>query len=146
MSRFNVGGNADSWCTKCKLVLAHTVVAMVEKVPVKAQCNTCGSTHKYRSDSPKSRKTDAKDIKEALRSKSKKLSAGMVKANHYEDLMTGRDPSTAKPYSAKSSFDKGDLVRHSKFGLGLVTVMKDHNKIEILFEEGAKVLVCTARP
>tara|TARA_Y100001954_G_C15738009_1_gene566851 strand:+ start:877 stop:1368 length:492 start_codon:yes stop_codon:yes gene_type:complete len=142
MGRFSVGGNADSWCTKCKLVLAHTVVAMVEKVPVKAQCNTCGSTHKFRSDSPKSRATGSKEIKEALRSKSKRLSAGMVKANHYQELMAGRDPSTAKTYSPKSTFEKGDLVRHVKFGLGLVTVLKDHNKIEILFEEGAKVLVC----
>lgn len=141
MSKYTVGGNADSWCTRCKLVLAHTVVAMMEGIPVKAQCNTCGSTHKYRSKAPGQRGPGTRELRDAITSKSKKLSAGMVKANHYQDLLAGRDLNDASVYSPKTSFDKGDLVKHPKFGLGLVTVLKDSNKMEVLFEEGPKTLV-----
>jgi len=146
MSKYSVGRNADSWCTKCKLKLAHTIVAMVERVPVKVQCNTCGSTHKYRSGEPTSRAVKSKDVKEAMNQKSKRLSAGMVQANHYQELLKDRDLGTARAYSTKSAYTKGDLVRHPKFGLGLVTVPKDGNKVEVLFEEGAKVLVCANQP
>ena len=142
MGRYTVGGNADSWCTKCKLVLAHTVVAMVEQAPIKALCNTCGSTHKFRSDEPTKRASSGATIKAALGKKSQRLNAGKVQANHYRELMEGQDPSKAKKYSAKEIFEKGDLIRHPKFGLGLVTVLKDPGKMEIIFEMGPKTLVC----
>jgi hypothetical protein len=142
MGRYAVGGNADSWCTKCKLVLAHTVVAMVESAPIKAQCNTCGSTHKFRSDEPKTRASSGATIKAALTKKSQRLSPGMVQANHYRELMEGLDPNKAKKYSVKEIFEKGELIRHPKFGLGLVTVLKDPGKMEVIFEMGPKTLVC----
>ena len=146
MGRFTVGGNADSWCTKCKLILAHTVVAMVGQAPVKAQCNTCGSTHKFRGEAPQSKGTSGQRIKAALSKKNQRLSAGMVQANHYAELMDGRDPNTAKKYSAKAIFEKSDLVRHPKFGVGIVTVLKDPGKMEIIFETGPKTLVCGKAP
>src|SRR5438309_8942814 len=47
-----VGGEADAWCTKCEMVLAHTVIAMVGTKPVKVECNTCHGVHKYRAAAP----------------------------------------------------------------------------------------------
>ena len=47
----------------------------------------------------------------------------------------------AKKYSPKDTFKPGDLVQHPSFGLGVATALKDATKIEVLFEEGAKVLV-----
>ena len=38
-----VGSNVDSWCGKCKLMLAHTVEAMVGAQPKRVNCNTCGA-------------------------------------------------------------------------------------------------------
>ena len=46
----------------------------------------------------------------------------------------------AKRYSPKDKYAAGDLVQHPNFGLGIATALKD-NKVEVLFEEGAKVLV-----
>src|SRR5512132_2916008 len=45
-----VGGEVDSFCTKCEMTLAHTVIAMVEGRPVKVECNTCHGVHRYRGD------------------------------------------------------------------------------------------------
>src|SRR5512147_1411968 len=43
-----VGGEVDAFCSKCQLLLAHTVIAMVGAVPVKVECNTCRAVHKFR--------------------------------------------------------------------------------------------------
>src|SRR6185436_14531339 len=42
----------DSWCTKCRLVLNHRVIAMVGTKPVRVECSTCGSHHNYRAGAP----------------------------------------------------------------------------------------------
>ncbi len=43
-----VGGDIDAFCSRCKLDLGHTVVAMVGSRVVQVICNTCGSHHRYR--------------------------------------------------------------------------------------------------
>src|SRR5437868_2800815 len=53
------GGEVDSWCTKCKLVLNHRVIAMVGGTPVRVECSTCGSHHNYRPRAPGERATSA---------------------------------------------------------------------------------------
>ncbi len=48
------GDEVDSYCTTCKLVLAHQIVALVDDTPDKVICKTCGKQHKYRPNPPKS--------------------------------------------------------------------------------------------
>jgi hypothetical protein len=31
--QYKTGGDCDAWCTKCKMDLAHTIVAMVTASP-----------------------------------------------------------------------------------------------------------------
>src|SRR5436190_4368870 len=52
MENKKLGGNIDSWCGKCKLVLAHTIEAMVGDKPARVHCNTCGSQHSYKPNPP----------------------------------------------------------------------------------------------
>src|SRR5829696_8829141 len=46
------GGEVDSWCTKCKLVLNHRIIAMVGGTPVRVECSTCNSHHNFRARAP----------------------------------------------------------------------------------------------
>lgn len=46
------GGEVDSWCTKCRMVLNHRIIAMVGPKPVRVECSTCGSHHNYRARAP----------------------------------------------------------------------------------------------
>ena len=46
--RISTGRDIDSYCTKCKLILEHIVVAMTGGVVVKVKCKTCGSTHRFK--------------------------------------------------------------------------------------------------
>jgi hypothetical protein len=39
-----VGKNVDSWCTRCKLVLAHTIETVLNGKITKVHCNTCRAT------------------------------------------------------------------------------------------------------
>ena len=37
------GDDVDSWCGVCKLMLAHTIEAMVGDTPARVHCNTLQS-------------------------------------------------------------------------------------------------------
>jgi hypothetical protein len=130
-----VGKDVDSWCTKCKLVLAHTIEAVVGGRITRVHCNTCGGQHAYRARppgessgrSPRARADGARTATKAVRD--------------YASLLRGRDPSTARAYAVTERFKDGELIRHPTFGLGLVTALKDVNKIEVMFADGSKTLI-----
>src|SRR5512135_321912 len=46
--KISTGGDVDSYCTKCKLILEHFVVAMVGGAVVKVKCKTCGGIHNFK--------------------------------------------------------------------------------------------------
>jgi len=41
-----------------------------------------------------------------------------------------------------ATFKQGDLLDHAFFGLGLVVATTQPNKIEVIFREGGKILIC----
>jgi len=130
-----VGGNVDSWCGKCKLVLAHTIEAMVGEKPKRVQCNTCSAQHVYKQYEP------GKAPKKKKASTARKKPGDGVRASDYAKYMEGRDRSSARRYSMKSAFAVGEVVEHQKFGTGVATLRKGQNKIEILFPDGPRIMV-----
>jgi hypothetical protein len=58
----------------------------------------------------------------------------------WEKAIAGQPFEAFKPYRIDRTFVKGELVRHTKFGDGVVTTILDANKCEILFREGIKTL------
>jgi hypothetical protein len=129
------GESVDSWCGACKLILAHTVEAMVDEIPARVNCNTCGAQHKYRPNKPGSATKTTRKRAAGTAPKRK------PRATPYEKLLDGQDVSLAKSYSIKDSYVAGDVVNHSSFGVGVTTIVKPGNKIEIVFEAGVKTLV-----
>lgn len=133
-----VGGYVESWCGKCKLMLGHTIEAMVEGEPARVQCNTCKSQHSYKPFRPG-------DAPKQVRAREERghvgPQPGKARASHYQELMKGKNLALAKRYSPKDKFVPGDVVQHPTFGVGVATANKDGSKIEVLFEEGPRVLV-----
>ncbi len=121
------GGTIDSWCGKCKLVLAHTIEALVGDKPVRVCCNTCKSQHTYKRSEP---------IKSAG-----PRQPGKPRASRYKVLLKGNDAETPKNYSPKDRYQPGDVLKHPTFGVGVTTAVKNGTKIEVLFETGSKLLV-----
>jgi hypothetical protein len=153
------GGEIDAYCTKCRLDLTHRIIAMVGDVVKKVECKTCGSHHLYRR--PKTER-DAAHARMAKRAEERKAAAGGVSSSSggnskaaraeraeraereltaaWEHAIAGQPTSAFKPYRITVSFGVGDLVRHSKFGDGVVQKVLDAQKVEILFKDGPRTM------
>jgi hypothetical protein len=133
-----LGGNVDCWCGKCKMILAHTIEAMVGVKPARVHCNTCRAQHSYKPNQPG--ESSGQPRKRAAVAGAGATS-GRGGANRYHALLKGKDMATAKNYSIKESYVLGDLLQHPSFGFGVATAIKDVTKVEVLFESGPKVLI-----
>ena len=130
------GDTIDSWCGKCKLLLAHTIEAMVGDKPARVHCKTCGAQHSYKPNPPDAtRKSVSRDASDAAPRPPR------GKASKYQSLLNARGTAVAKVYSPKDRYEEGDVLEHPTFGRGVATLVKDATKIEVLFEMGSKTLV-----
>ena len=112
---------------------------MEEKI-AKVECKVCGAKHKYRP--PKSEKAKPAKKKTAKAKPPKKTKTQLKAEALFEEVMEGRDPSTAKSYAMTELFKKDELIDHPTFGLGVITSITLPNKIKVTFKEGSKLLIC----
>jgi len=131
MPRHAVGGDIDAWCSRCQLVLAHTIHAIVDGKIRRVHCNTCKQQHIFRAHGPG---------ENAERRANSKVRPGARRVLGYEELLGGRSVRDARPYSTRERFEAGAVLAHPVFGLGVVTDTRDGRKIEVRFPEGARTL------
>ena len=134
-SKKKATGSSDSWCGKCKLVLAHTVKTMVGDKPSRVQCNTCKAIHTHRAQQP-SASTGQHEAVSASKPK-----AAKPRSSRHQLLLKGKDTARTKPYSSSERYAPGDVMQHAVFGLGVATLVKDGTKVQVLFECGSKLLI-----
>ena len=137
------GGEIDSYCTKCKLDLNHRIIAMVGDVVKKVECLTCGAHHLYRK--PKSEREAAKPKRTSTRTTASERQAAAAKAERdqraaWENAIAGQPASAFRGYRITENFMPGELVRHSKFGDGVVIRVIDRGKVEVLFEDSIRTM------
>lgn len=137
---YSAGDEVDSKCTKCKLVLAHVIVAMMGDKIARVKCNTCGGEHAYRAP-PSASEATAKRRRAERKAAVAESTIGEITAEDYEKLIKGHDLTKAAKYSLKAPLGRHDVVDHPKFGIGLVVELREGNKAHIAFPEGGKVLV-----
>jgi hypothetical protein len=156
---YKVGGEVDSFCTKCKMMLNHRIVSILDGEPAKVMCMTCDKpeVRVYRPHPPGQRAAKAgRSPREAGATKAgggtSVRAAGRAAAAEraeqaradrertWEKAIAGRGVSDFRPYRISETFREGDLVKHSRFGDGVVTRILDTNKIEVLFKDEAKTL------
>ncbi|MEW6520396.1 MAG: hypothetical protein AB1461_13375 [Thermodesulfobacteriota bacterium] len=142
----SAGDDIDARCLKCKDVTNHTIVAMVGERVVKVQCNVCRALHNYRPVQVEKKATVRRSAERSGQPGRTGGSSRESKAeSRFRELLGGRDPLAAVRYAMTRSFQADDLVNHPDFGIGLVTRSIPPNKIEVVFKEGAKVLICAPR-
>ncbi|MFG1500781.1 hypothetical protein ABMA70_11305 [Halobacteriovorax sp. XZX-3] len=136
MSKLGVGKEIVTYCSKCKLDLAHLIVAMKDAdTPYKVLCNTCKATHAYKpkkvaSPSATRRKAPAK----------KRISTEDKIINVWENALQKLEGEPIA-YNIRHKFEVGDILAHPTFGPGLVEKSLDANKIEVLFRGSIKILM-----
>jgi hypothetical protein len=129
METIKLGSNIDSWCGKCKMVLAHTIEAMVGTKVTRVNCNTCKSSHAYKAAAPKT----------GTKTKTGTTRVGSPKS--YQALLKNAETAVAKTYSPSNKYEAGDVLDHFTLGRGVTTAVKEGAKIEVLFECGMKTLI-----
>jgi hypothetical protein len=140
-----VAGEVDSWCTKCRLVLNHRIVSMKNGKAYQVECLTCRSTHLWRAAAP-GEKPAAAGGERAPRSAATggprpRIPVAVVRhVQTWEKAIAGRGVNEFVSYEVGKSYKEGDLLRHKKFGDGLVTRVIDAHKVEVLFKDEAKTL------
>jgi len=73
--RVKLGDVVDDYCSRCKLLMNHGVMALDGETILKVRCNTCMSEHKYRQGKG-SRKADP--VKAAYEALISRMPAGTV--------------------------------------------------------------------
>jgi len=66
----------------------------------------------------------------------------MVARAEWEELQPDMNPEKALPYDMNKPYRVKNLLLHSLFGLGVVKLVLQPNKIDVLFQEGIKRLRC----
>lgn len=128
MATHRVGGEVDAFCARCKLTLAHTILAMVGSKVARVRCNTCNADHSFRSTPARTR------------------AASTARATHqrvvlsFEEQLAGKDVAHAPRYSPKDSYRVDQLIDHPSFGVGIVSGVRE-DKVDVVFKFAQKTLV-----
>jgi hypothetical protein len=64
MPEYRLGDVIDDFCVRCKRVMNHNIVSVLNSEPAKVRCRTCHSDHDYRHEQPPPPKVDPR--KQAL--------------------------------------------------------------------------------
>ena len=142
-TQHKVGGEVDAFCTRCRLTLAHTILAMVGTKLARVRCNTCNGDHAYRSapgttDKPSASRSSSSSSTKAPRAS--RASAEEKVVISFEEQLAGKDIANAPRYSPRDTYKVDQVVDHPTFGLGLVTAVRG-DKVDIAFKAEAKTLV-----
>jgi hypothetical protein len=127
-----VGGEVDAFCTKCELLLAHTILAMVGPKIVRVRCNTCMGEHAFRGQVvPKG----------ASKPRAPRASSAAEKiVIAWEERLKSSDLTKARKYSPKESFAVEEVMSHPTFGYGIVSAVRG-DKIDVAFKAFEKTLL-----
>ncbi len=114
MRAARLGDDIDDFCVKCKRVMNHSVVSLLNDAPAKVRCRTCYNDHDFRNEQPPPPKADAR--KAALFNQVLQNVTGMpsaaaadgaasAKAAVAPDGSSAGDPADAKPKTRKKTRD-----------------------------------------
>ncbi len=127
LEKLTAGENIASYCTRCKLVIDHAIVAMDGESIAKVKCKTCGSAHKYRS---------AADVKPARTRK--RADAGKTAEMLWEACLS-EAKGKVRAYDMAGKYRVGDIVVHNTFGKGVVRKLY-YNKCNVLFKDKERLM------
>ena len=119
----------EEWCPICRDVKPHAIVK-----GDRIACAECNHEHLREVDVPTT------PVVRTILTAEDRASDGALHAAW--ERLTAEAEGEAQPYSIRLKLSEGDVIRHSKFGIGIVVEMNDATKAEILFADSLRWLVC----
>ncbi len=140
VAKGQVGSEVESWCTKCRQMIDHTVLAATRGQPARVMCTSCKGQHGYKPNPPgtTTRKTAGGP---RARTKTTKSPRPSRPAQDWEHAKAGKSLSQPIAYNPQRSFAAEEVVLHGKFGIGIVSEVKPGGKMMVVFEDATRVLV-----
>ena len=142
--KLSAGDIIEARCTRCRAVMNHRIIAMVGEQIVRVECNTCNGAHNYHE--PKEPKKAAAGStaarKTATAPRQTRKEPGAADRLEWSELQPSMDKEKAIPYDMGRKYRLSDVIAHPTFGLGVVKTLIAPSKMEVLFEEGKKLLRC----
>ncbi|HTY23354.1 MAG TPA: hypothetical protein VMC85_09505 [Desulfomonilaceae bacterium] len=144
INHFAPGDDVEAWCTRCRRNLNHRVIAVLGNDIQKVHCLTCGGDHKYYSPKDKDRKTPK--VRPTLK-EHKPIDRNTAKAeSEWATFMKEIAPDTnPRPYLTSESYSRTEFINHPVLGVGRVLDIVGLEKMEVIFKEGRKILICNRR-
>jgi hypothetical protein len=130
MDEMKVGGEVLAFCTTCKTLKDHIIVAMLGEKPAKVECMGCHKQHAFRG---------APGAKKAAKPRAAKATPPPP-VDDLDAKLAGRE-GEARAYAPKERFAVDELVRHPSFGVGLVVALPAPQRVEVAFRGGRKLLL-----
>lgn len=124
---------ATGACSTCDQIVARFAGAGIRPLRVAIRCRRCGAVHRHHSPPP------APPIKTR---RSSKAAAAIAHEVAYERLLAVTSARKSRPYSVSGAFRPNDVIEHPTFGLGVVTHLIAGDKIQVVFKNEDKLLVC----
>ena len=137
MATKTIGQEIEAYCGKCKDETVHLITAVQDTHIDKVMCKICMSYHKFRAGTAVSAATrKPKSISKPTKGNSMK-----TRRTKTAKLLEAADVESAVSYKMSSTYEVDEAINHKKFGLGIVKDVVDDQKINVLFEDGERLLV-----
>lgn len=138
------GDDVEAWCTRCRMILNHRVIAVVGSSIQKVQCLTCGGEHKYYPSKGTQKQAKGRPVSSPFTSKFTKASADKTtKAeSEWATFMKEMPPETIpRPYKITDTYAAAEYINHPTFGLGRILEIVGAEKMHVIFKSGRKILL-----
>lgn len=119
----------EEWCPVCKGIKPHA------KSGDKLICAVCNHEHCRKDEPMRQAPVVQKILSAADMASAESLHAAWKR-------LVQVDEGEIETYTIHLGLCEGQVIRHAKFGIGIVTQMVDTTKAEILFADGLHRLVC----
>ena len=131
----------DAYCTKCRLVTNHRVVAMVEGAVKRVVCLTCNGQHNFRAAPGQKAPKASSRVRRMGQAAGGPSRAATLKAlDNWLERRVRLGDAEVPAYDMAASYKEGQALMHPKFGLGFVSRVLGRNKIDVVFERELKTL------
>jgi hypothetical protein len=126
--------------------LNHRVVAVVGNSVQRVQCLTCGGDHKYHPPKHLTKpEQEKRHLKIAPAEKGRKPVDKTAARAHSEwatFMKEMPEDLTPRKYSISASYKPAEFIEHPVFGTGRVLDLVGAEKMQVIFKDGRKVLIC----
>ncbi|MBC8181258.1 hypothetical protein H8E88_09040 [candidate division KSB1 bacterium] len=138
MGTIKIGQEIESYCGKCKSDRIHVITTIADEKMDKLMCKTCEAYHRYRK--PKGETADTAGATTSKETQEKPVKR-RTRRDKWTRLLEETQSESASDYVMETNYEVATAINHKTFGLGVVKNIIDSRKIEVLFHDGAKILV-----